>query len=103
MALSNLPYDDRAIVDGIKNVTVHAEQVSQVAVNFIADDLSDDTTATVTATMTWVISSADAVRLLDSARPTGSLNPAGDARTLTGPAASESDLDEGPQWVDADE
>ncbi|PYY31566.1 MULTISPECIES: hypothetical protein [unclassified Curtobacterium] len=101
MALSNLPYDDRAIVDGVKNVTVHAEQISQVAVNFIADDLSDSTTATVTATMTWVISSADAVRLLDAARPTGSLNPAGDARTLTGPAARESDLDEGPQWADA--
>ncbi|PYY31868.1 hypothetical protein DEJ25_04975 [Curtobacterium sp. MCPF17_011] len=102
MALSNLPYDDRAIVDGIKGVAVHAEQISQVAVNFIADDLSDGTTATVTATMTWVISSADAVRLLDAARPTGPLPQTHDTRTPDGFAVGDPEHDMGPLWSDAD-
>jgi len=82
MALSNLPYDDLAIVDGIKNVPVQSEEVTGVQVNFLTNDVSDATTATVTATMTWVISAADAVRLLDAARPTPSLKPADGIPTL---------------------
>lgn len=67
MALSNLPYDDAKIVTGLKALTVHREEVTDITVDFHSNDITD--TATVTATTSWVISSADAVRLLDAAKP----------------------------------
>ena len=75
MAISNLPYDDAAIVAGLKKMSVQSEEVSHVSVNFTSNDVGPDTTATVTATLSWIISSADAVRLLDAARPEATSSP----------------------------
>jgi hypothetical protein len=69
MAISNLPYDDRAIIDALKSVSVLNETVSNVSVNFLDNEISENSTATVTATLSWVVSSAAAVRILDGAKP----------------------------------
>jgi hypothetical protein len=69
MAISNLPYDDHAIVDAVRALPVQSETVSQVSVNFLSNEIDEGATATVTATMTWVVSSVDAVAILDAARP----------------------------------
>jgi len=69
MAISNMPYDDRAIVDAVRALPVQSETVSQVSVNFLSNEIDDGTTATVTAMTTWVVSSVDAVAILDAARP----------------------------------
>ncbi|NII52122.1 hypothetical protein [Frigoribacterium endophyticum] len=76
MALSNFPYDDNAIVDGANAVTALSQQVSGVTVDFLTNDVSDASTATVTATLTWVISASDAVAILDNARLTPATPPA---------------------------
>jgi hypothetical protein len=82
MAISNFPYDDVAIVDGVKTVAVHSKDVSQVSVDFLTNHIGDDTTAKVTATITWTITSADAVRLLDAARPATTFAPTDGTPTL---------------------
>jgi hypothetical protein len=69
MAISNLPYDDRAIIDALKTVPVQSETISKVSVNFLDNEISEQSTATVTATLSWVVSSAEAVRILESAKP----------------------------------
>jgi hypothetical protein len=69
MAISNLPYDDRAIVDALKTVPVQSETISKVSVNFLDNEISEESTATVTATLSWVVSSAEAVRILERAAP----------------------------------
>lgn len=69
MAISNLPYDDQAIVDAVRALPAQDESVSQVSVNFLSNDIEEGTTATVTATVTWVVSATDAVAILDAARP----------------------------------
>ena len=69
MAISNLPYDDRAIIDAVKTVPVQTETVSNVTVNFLDNEISEQSTATVTATLSWVVSSAEAVRILEQAKP----------------------------------
>jgi hypothetical protein len=79
MAISNLPYDDRAIIDAVKTVPVQNETISQVSVNFLDNQVSEHSTATVTATISWVVSSADAVRILDGAKPAESTSAAGTA------------------------
>ncbi|ROP73462.1 MULTISPECIES: hypothetical protein [unclassified Frigoribacterium] len=72
MAISNLPYDDRAIVDALKTVPVQSETISKVSVNFLDNEISEQSTATVTATLSWVVSSAEAVRILERAAPAAS-------------------------------
>jgi hypothetical protein len=69
MAISNLPYDDRTIVDALKTVPVQSETISKVSVNFLDNEISEQSTATVTATLSWVVSSAEAVRILERAAP----------------------------------
>jgi hypothetical protein len=72
MAISNLPYDDRTIVDALKTVPVQSETISKVSVNFLDNEISEQSTATVTATLSWVVSSAEAVRILERAAPAAS-------------------------------
>jgi hypothetical protein len=72
MAISNLPYDDRAIIDALKTVPVQSETISNVSVNFLDNEISEQSTATVTATLSWVVSSAEAVRILEGAKPAAS-------------------------------
>jgi len=69
MAISNLPYDDRAIIDAVRTAPVQTETVSNVSVNFMDNEISEHSTATVTATLSWVVSSAEAVRILERAKP----------------------------------
>lgn len=79
MAISNLPYDDRAIVDALKTVPVpvQSETISKVSVNFLDNEISEQSTATVTATLSWVVSSAEAVRILERAAPAPSESASG--------------------------
>jgi hypothetical protein len=79
MAISNLPYDDRAIVDALKTVPVQSETISKVSVNFLDNEISEQSTATVTATLSWVVSSAEAVRILERAAPAASESAPGRA------------------------
>jgi hypothetical protein len=79
MAISNLPYDDRAIVDALKTVPVQSETISKVSVNFLDNEISEQSTATVTATLSWVVSSAEAVRILERAAPAASESAPGPA------------------------
>jgi hypothetical protein len=87
MAISNLPYDDHAIVDAVRALPVQSETVSQVSVNFLSNEIDEGTTATVTAMMTWVVSSVDAVAILDAARP----RPVGPAEPVD-PSGDDSPL-----------
>jgi hypothetical protein len=77
MAISNLPYDDRAIIDAVKTVSVQSETISKVSVNFLDNEISEHSTATVTATLSWVVSSAEAVRILEGAKPAASQSTPG--------------------------
>jgi len=70
MAISNMPYDDAAIVRAMEGLPTRGRAVSDVRVDFLSDDVGPGGTATVTATMTWTVSAADAVEVLDAARPT---------------------------------
>lgn len=53
-----------------------------MSVDVLTNDVGDDTAAKVTATTTWMISSADPVRLWDAARPATTLTPTGGTPTL---------------------
>lgn len=77
MAISNLPYDDGVIVRAVADVPARDQSVSDVRVDFLSDDIGAGGSATVTATITWSISAADAVSILDQARlPQGASGPA---------------------------
>ena len=77
MAISNLPYDDGVIVRAVEGVPARDQSVSDVRVDFLSDDIGAGGSATVTATITWSISAADAVAILDQARlPQGAAGPA---------------------------
>jgi hypothetical protein len=72
MAITNLPYDDGLILDGITSVPVITKETRDVQVDFAGTSVEADGVATVTATVTWTISAPDAVRILNAARPTES-------------------------------
>ncbi|WP_445443424.1 hypothetical protein [Clavibacter sp. km1a] len=68
MALTNLPYDDERIVEGVTAATARHTETRDVKVDFTGVGVTADDTATITATLTWTVSAADAVRILDAAR-----------------------------------
>jgi hypothetical protein len=70
MAITDLPYDDGRILDGITSVPVITEETRDVEVDFAGTTVEADGVARVTATITWTNSATDAVRILDAARPT---------------------------------
>ena len=69
MALTNLPYDDDAIVAAVRDLAVRRQEVRDVRVDFSSTDVDDATEATVTATFAWTVSAADAARILADAAP----------------------------------
>jgi hypothetical protein len=71
MALTNLPYDDDAILAATESATVLGREVRDVQVDFASTSVSDDAVARVTATITWTVPAGEAVRILDEARPRG--------------------------------
>ncbi|WP_316317229.1 hypothetical protein, partial [Clavibacter michiganensis] len=71
MALTNLPYDDEAIIAAAESATVLGREVRDVQVDFASTSVSDDSVARVTATITWTVPADEAVRILDEARPRG--------------------------------
>jgi len=71
MALTNLPYDDDAIVAAVRDVAVRRQEVRDVRVDFSSTDVDESTEATVTATFAWTVSAADAARILADAAPVG--------------------------------
>jgi hypothetical protein len=71
MALTNLPYDDDAILAAAESATVIAREVRDVSVDFAGTSVSGDSVARVTATITYTVPADVAVRILDEARPRG--------------------------------
>lgn len=71
MALTNLPYDDDKIVEGARTSDVRRHEVRDVRVDFLSTDVGEAAEATVSATFTWTVSAADAVRILADAVPDG--------------------------------
>ncbi|OUE24504.1 hypothetical protein [Clavibacter michiganensis] len=71
MALTNLPYDDEAILAATESAAAISREVRDVQVDFAGTDVSDDGVARVTATITWTVPADEAVRILDAARPRG--------------------------------
>jgi hypothetical protein len=71
MALTNLPYDDEAILTGAEGATVLGREVRDVQVDFTGTDLSDAGVARITATVSWTIPAPEAVRILEDALPRG--------------------------------
>lgn len=69
MALTNLPYDDEKIVEAVRTGGVKRQELRDVHVDFLSTDLGEEAEATVSATYTWTISAADAVRVLADAVP----------------------------------
>ncbi|ALD11916.1 hypothetical protein [Clavibacter capsici] len=71
MALTNLPYDDDAILAAAEAATVIAREVRDVSVDFASTSVSADSVARVTATVTYTVPADVAARILDEARPRG--------------------------------
>ncbi|OUE30167.1 hypothetical protein BFL35_11585 [Clavibacter michiganensis] len=71
MALTNLPYDDDAILAAAEAATVIAREVRDVSVDFAGTSVSADSVARVTATVTYTVPADVAARILDEARPRG--------------------------------
>jgi hypothetical protein len=69
MAVTNLPYDDEAILEAAEAATVLSREVRDVQVDFVATDLSDTGVARITATISWTIPAPEAVRILEDALP----------------------------------
>ena len=70
MALTNLPYDDEAILAATESATVLAKEVRDVQVDFASTSVSDDdAVARVTATITWTVPAAEALRILQESLP----------------------------------
>ncbi|MFT7764615.1 hypothetical protein [Clavibacter tessellarius] len=68
MAITNLPYDDDRILDAVADAHVISRETRDVRVDFTGTGVGPEDTATVTATLTWTVSAAEAVRILDAAR-----------------------------------
>ncbi|RIJ51900.1 hypothetical protein DZG00_07115 [Clavibacter lycopersici] len=69
MALTNLPYDDDAILTAVQSATAISREVRDVQVDFSGTGVSEDSVARITATISWTVPADEAVRILDGARP----------------------------------
>jgi len=69
VALTNLPYDDDAILDATMAATVLSREVRDVQVDFASSEIADGGVARVTATISWTVSAADAAGILERALP----------------------------------
>jgi hypothetical protein len=69
MALTNLPYDDDAILTAAETAAALDREVRDVSVDFDSTSVSGDSTARITATITYTVPADVAVRILDEARP----------------------------------
>jgi hypothetical protein len=78
MAITNMPYDDARILDGVTAAPIISTETRDVQVDFASSSTRVGDVARITATITWTVSAADAVRILDEARPAA---PEGDARS----------------------
>jgi len=90
MAITNLPYDDDRILEAVAEARMLSRETRDVRVDFTGTGVGPDDTATVTATLTWTVSAAEAVRILEAARVQAGDEP--DA--ATGPVAVPSECDE---------
>ncbi|RIJ52438.1 hypothetical protein DZG00_04865 [Clavibacter lycopersici] len=70
MAITNLPYDDDLILEGVRATTAISEETRDVQVDFTTGTSPEDV-ARISVTTTWTIPAADAVRILAAAVPTG--------------------------------
>ncbi|RII94059.1 hypothetical protein [Clavibacter californiensis] len=71
MAITNLPYDDDLILEGVRATTAISEETRDVHVDFAGTGTSSEDVARISVTTTWTVSAADAVRILAAAIPTG--------------------------------
>jgi hypothetical protein len=69
MALTNLPYDDDAILTAAEAAAALDREVRDVSVDFDSTGVSPDDVARITATITYTVPADVAVRILDEARP----------------------------------
>jgi hypothetical protein len=69
VALTNLPYDDEAILDATMAATILGREVRDVEVHFTSSDITDGSVARVTATISWTVPATDAADILERARP----------------------------------
>jgi hypothetical protein len=69
MAITNLPYDDDTIFQGVQAVPSISQEVRDIHVDFTSTSTGPTDTARVTAVVTWTVAATDAVRILDDARP----------------------------------
>jgi len=69
VALTNLPYDDEAILDATLAAPILGREVRDVEVHFTSSDVTDGSVARVTATISWTVSAEDAVGILERALP----------------------------------
>ncbi|MFS4505532.1 hypothetical protein ACMA46_04775 [Clavibacter sp. Sh2141] len=69
MALTNLPYDDDAILTAAETAAALDREVRDVSVDFDSASVSPDDVARITATITYTVPADVAVRILDEARP----------------------------------
>ncbi|MFT2690494.1 hypothetical protein [Clavibacter zhangzhiyongii] len=80
MAITNLPYDDDLILEGVRATTAISEETRDVQVDFTTAGTSTEDVARISVTTTYTVPAADAVRILVAAIPAGTAHevPAGD-------------------------
>jgi hypothetical protein len=71
LALTNLPYDDDAILEATMAAPIISREVRDVQVDFTTSDIGPDSVARVTATISWTVRASDAAEILERARPRG--------------------------------
>lgn len=71
MALTNLPYDDEAIVAAAESAPVISREVRDVQVDFTGSSVGEDSVARITATVSWTVPARTAVGILEQALPRG--------------------------------
>jgi hypothetical protein len=69
LALTNLPYDDDAILEATMAARIISREVRDVQVDFTTSEITADSVARVTATISWTIPADDAADILERARP----------------------------------
>ena len=69
MAITNLPYDDDLILEGVRAITPISQESRDVQVDFGGTGVSSEDVARISVTTTWTVSAADAVRILAAAVP----------------------------------
>ncbi|CAQ02642.1 hypothetical protein ACR8AL_10365 [Clavibacter sepedonicus] len=71
MALTNLPYDDEAILGAAESANAISREVRDVQVDFTGTGVGEDGVARITATISWTVPADEAVRILEQAMPRG--------------------------------